>query len=220
MSISFANIKPEKIKQIKLAIISIVTSVLIGFGIAYFPKYICIIIALTFLCVFIFLATYKFEIALLFTLFMFPLIPQYFGVDLGHGLPIINMQRILFGMLILGWVLRKAMSRNRFSKAPLSKLILILFLIQAFSVFTAADKHVALLALLSYLFEYYLLFYMIFDVIRTKEQIRRVMVVIIVTAGIVGIIGLIEYISGHNFYSVIKPIRELSSAISIQERIL
>jgi len=222
--VSFIKIKPEKVEQIKVGIIFIIASVLIGYGSVHFVKYIYIIPVLIFVCLFALLTIYRFEIALFFTLFMFPLIPKYLGIDLStllvHGLPIINTQRILLGTLLLGWVLRKAMSRDRFSKTPLSKLILILFLVQAFSVFTAVDKRVALLHLFSYLFEYYLVFYMIFDVIRTKEQIKKTMVVIIVSAGIIGIIGLTEYISGHNFYSVVTPVRELmGSAINIQERL-
>lgn len=220
LSVSFIRIKPEKIEQIKVVVICIVASVSIGYGSVRFSESINIIAVLIFVCLFTFLVMYRFRIALFVTLFMFPLIPRYFGIDLGHGLPIVNIQRILLGILILGWVLRKAMSRDRFPKTPLSKLILILFLIQAFSVFIAVDKRVALLHLFSYLIEYYLVFYMIFDVIRTKEQIKKIMVVIIASAGIVGIIGLTEYISGHNFYSVLTPVREImSSAISIQERV-
>ncbi len=221
---SFMRIKPERIEHIKVAMIFIAVSVSIGYGSVYSFEYIYIIPVLIFICLFAFLAMYRFRIALFVTLFMFPLIPRYFGIDLntslGYGLPIINIQRILLGILILGWVLRKVMSRDRFSKTPLSKLILILFLVQAFSVFIAVDKSVALLRLFSYLIEYYLVFYMIFDVIRTREQIKKIMVVIIVSAGIIGIIGITEYISGHNLYSVIKPVRELmGSAVSIQERV-
>jgi hypothetical protein len=210
------SIKFEKIEQNKITIIAIVISVLIGLSSVYFSEYTWVLFLDS---LFILLAIFKFEIALCFTLFVFPLIPRYFGVDLGHGLPIINVQRILLGSIYLGWIFRKAISGGRFSKPPLCKLILILFLIQGLSIFRSADKHAALLSLFYYLFECYLLFYIIFDVIRTKEQIRKVIVVIIIAAGIVGIIGLTEYISGQNLYSSIKPVRELmSSAMNIQTR--
>ena len=132
MSTSFTNINPEKIQPITVTVISIAILVLIGYTTVYFPtKYLYIILGLIFICLFASLATFKFEIALFITLFMFPLVPRYLGVDLGSGLPIINVQRILLGTVYLVWIFRKSLTKEKIlPKTILDKPLLILVLIQ------------------------------------------------------------------------------------------
>jgi len=223
LSTSFIGVKPEKIKQIEVAVIFIVTSILIGYGSVYFSKYIYIIPILIFVCLVACLAIYKFEIALFLTLFMFPLIPRYLGIDLstllGYGLPIVNVQRVLLGIIYLVWIFRKTITKEKIlPKTILDKPILVLLLIQLCSVFVATNYlRVSFLKFLSLIFEGYLLFYIVVDTIRTKRQVKTVISVLIISLALVSVIGIVEYFLGHYVFSFVKPVRAvLQSAYGVQ----
>ncbi len=223
MSVSFISIKPERIEQIKVVIICIAVSVSIGYGSVRFPKSINMIPVLIFVSLFAFLAVYRFRIALFLTLFMFPLIPRYLGIDLstslGYGLPIINVQRVLLGIIYLVWIFRKTITKERIlPKTILDKPILVLLLIQLCSVFVATNYlQVSLLKFFSLILEGYLLFYIVVDTIRTKRQVKTVVSVLIISLALVSVIGIVEYFLGQYIFSFVKPVRAaLQSAYGVR----
>ena len=107
------------------------------------------------------------------TFFLFPIIPRYLGVDLGGGLPIINAQRILLANVYIVWLLKKLISgKPVFQKTAINKALFFLVVIQVLSVFNHPTIFLpSALKLLQLVTEQYLIFYLVGDIVRTKEQL-------------------------------------------------
>lgn len=152
------------------------------------------------------------------TFFLFPIIPRYLGVDLGGGLPIINAQRILLANVYIVWLLKKLISgKPVFQKTAINKALFFLVFIQVLSVFNHPTIFLpSALKLLQLVTEQYLIFYLVVDIVRTKEQLQRLVFTLVISMLVVSLIGIVEYYNGSYLFSFIKPVRqELQSAYDI-----
>jgi len=172
-------------------------------------------------CGFILLTVINFNLAIYLVIFIFPLLPRYFGIDLGGNLPVVNIHRILLGFIILFWILRKIINREKiFYNSILMTPILFLCLAQLFSSFFSPSFRSSMKIFFSFVFEQYLVYFLMFDFIRTKKQVNSVIGILIISGVVISIIGIIEYFTHYNIYSFFEPARaELSSAQLIQERL-
>lgn len=160
----------------------------------------------------------KFEYFFLTTFFFFPIIPRYLGVDLGGGLPIINAQRILLANTYIVWMFKKLISgKLPYQKTAINRAIFFLAFVQILSVFNHPTIFLpSALKILQLIMEQYLIFYLVVDIVRTKEQLQRLVFTLVISMLIVSLIGIVEYYSGNYFFSFIKPVREeLQSAYNV-----
>ncbi len=191
--------------------------ILVG-GILFLPSKIAWFILIGIL--FLFFVLLNFRVGLLFAVLLFLIIPRYLGFDLGRGMPIINVQRILLGVLYIVWFLNKSIKGEKFiTRTPLNFPILILFCIQGLATIFAYDIHSSVKNLGFYLFEHYLLYFMILDTFRTKEQVKKLINTVLASGVIICLLGVVEFITQYNVFSPIVPVREImSSARIIQMR--
>jgi O-antigen ligase len=158
--------------------------------------------------VFVILLLWKFEAAFLFTLFLFPFIPRYFGLDFG-GWMVLNPHRALLAGLFIVWILKKISTGERIvHKTPLNMVIALFLLFRLFSVLFSMDFNVSLFRFISESLMYFLVYFVAVDTFQTKEKIERAVRYLILAAGMVGILGFVEFLTRTNLYAGLNPARE------------
>jgi hypothetical protein len=137
------------------------------------------------------------EKVFLCAVFILPIIPNYFDIKLAGSLPFINLQKITLSLISIYWVSTKILRRKKVLVGPpIVRLLLIYAFLQALSLITTIYGKASLFAYIRYWLENYLIFFMVIDLIRSKEDIIRVFNTLILSAIVVSIIGLIHYITG------------------------
>ena len=163
----------------------------------------------------------KFESILMITIFLYPLIPQYVGLDL-WGMIVINLQRLLLAGLFLAWLFRKVIRREKmFHKTPLNLIIVVFLILRLISVIFSMDFRISLFNFISEVLTYFLFYFLVIDTFRINKQIKKVMNILIISGIFVSVLGIFEFLFKTNIYSYLNPVRENIglTAAQIQSRI-
>jgi len=191
-------------KHLLLLVIAIF-SIIIGALSALRPFWFIIVV---FFGLFLLLSIWKFELFLLFVIFIYPLIPQYIGFDF-RGLIVINPHRALIAGLFLAWILRKAFTGEKiFHKTPLNLAIIFFLSTRLISVIFSIDFLISLFRFISELVTFFMFYFLVIDTIHTNKQIKKVINILVYSGILVSILGIIEFLSKTNIFAYFDPARE------------
>jgi hypothetical protein len=135
----------------------------------------------------------------LFTVFIYDLIPSVAGYRISPDAPLLNLQKILIVLLLLGLLLfRSQLYKQRFDKS-ISVVLTILIVVRFLSVFNAVDFSTSFSFWLSSSFYWYFFYYATFKLVNKEDEIVRVVKAIVLSGFITAIFNLIEF--GTGFYA-------------------
>ncbi len=176
--------------------------------------------------IFVFVLLIKTEPADFFYFFLiiFPLIPAHSGINLGHSLPVLKFQRILYLMLILCWLSKKSVAniiRSAFS-FPLTKLIPLFFIIFGYSYISQNNLKGFLFKTGTFTIENFAMSLIVFDIFKNSDEknIKKVFLFLSLATIAPFIFGLVEHFFKFNPFIYLKPFhRQLSEVSQIQFRL-
>jgi putative inorganic carbon (hco3(-)) transporter len=119
--------------------------------------------------------------------------------NLGINIPIINTTlEILSILIIFVWLFNKLKNRQfKIKSTPLDILILIFVIWHFVSMFMSVENPIWALKYIFKLMGGIILFYLIVDTIKTKEQIKNIIFAMLFSGIIVSVIGIFERIAPH-----------------------
>jgi len=131
---------------------------------------------------------------------IYPLIPDSWGVDIAKWMPYLTAKRLCCIGLILVFLpqCKPAWDAPHIRKIALALSCLVG--IQVIAGFASSDPLGAVKQTFGEVAEMYLPFLMATHLFRTKEQLRRILTLVLVTMGIVAVLGIIEHAVDYNFY--------------------
>lgn len=183
-----------------IIIVSLITGVMSSLSPLFFTA--VVLIGFLFL-----LLIWKFEFMLMITIFLYPLIPQYIGLDLS-GMVVINFQRLLLAGLFFTWLFRKVIHKERmFHKTPLNLIIVVFLFLRLISVIFSMDFRISLFNFISEVFTYFFFYFLVIDTFRTKKQIKKVIYILIISGILISVLGIFEFLTKTNIYSFLNPVR-------------
>ncbi|MBI5077284.1 hypothetical protein HZB94_02800 [Candidatus Falkowbacteria bacterium] len=144
----------------------------------------------------------SFKYFLYFCIFAIPFLPQGTGFYFGHGVPTLDLPRILMILLIFSWLIKKAVHGECFHlyKGNITNFLLLLIIAQFISIF-AADKLIqSTVVWIGYLLYYYVIFFILSDQIKTDEEWRKIFKTITFLGVGMAIVAIIEFILQRGIY--------------------
>ncbi|MFA5119238.1 MAG: hypothetical protein WC695_10435 [Candidatus Omnitrophota bacterium] len=142
----------------------------------------------------------------LMLVFLYPLLPFHMGYDVLSGLvPVFRVHRILTVLLLLFWLFKSKSIKESIIAFPLNKIFLLMFVPISFASFFSFSPIASFFYLGSFTIEYFFFAVMIFDLTKEEGVANKLMIIIAISSIIAAIIGVLEYYSGINVYSYIKP---------------
>lgn len=158
-----------------------------------------------------------------FCLFVYPLLPRFWGIKLGGGIPVLHASRILSLIIILFLIRNKlfvSYYRDFFKADIFTKPIILIFISLLLTSFVSDNKPSTIFFLVSFIIETILLPVIIFSTYKTEEDIERLVSIIVYPAIILVIIGFIEYYAEYNIYSILGDYETEEFEISLRSEIL
>lgn len=151
------------------------------------------------------LAITNFKAILYLFIFLTPLFAEPLSLYLSPVIPLITFSRVMLVILTLGWLIRYSLGINReIQKPPLFGLILLftglLFMSAIFSINLPvsfkeffSERKIGIP----------IIYFLIFQTIKTEQEIKKVFYLFIAAMTLVSILGIIEFITGYNiFYQI------------------
>ena len=192
-------------KKYSLLLTAVILSIIIGILSSVKPFWLIIGLLIG---LFLLLAIWKFELLFLFIIFIYPLIPQYIGYDIG-GRIIINPHRTLMAGLFLVWIVTKVFTGDKmFHKTPLNWAIIFFLSTRLIAVIFSIDISVSLFRFVSEVVTFFIFYYIVIDTVKTKRQFYKIVNILIYSGVLVSILGIIEFLSKKNIYAYLDPARE------------
>lgn len=156
-------------------------------------------IGLTLSIVFVFILFKNLQAALLVSLFFLPLIPGVVELSIGT-LPVVTPQRVLLFLLLIFWLMKKVVTKKPFPRTPLDKFVLFLVIVESLTVIVSIDIGASLFRLIGDIIEYFGLYYIVVDIISTREDIRKVVTTLLLGSFVAGSFGVVEALTGVNVF--------------------
>ena len=187
-----------------LSIFFLIVAILAGFLVSHYPPDILVLGCLA-LTIFI-ISFVKIEWGLYLLIFSMLLSPELnisgtAGASLGRGITL-RFEDFLLVVIGLSWFAKNAVNKELglFLKTPLNKAILFYalacLLSTGFGIFAdRVDAKIGLLFVLKYI-EYFIIYFMIVNHVKDKDQIKRLIFCLFLTCFIVSIIGIIQIPGG------------------------
>lgn len=137
--------------------------------------------------------------ALMVYLFILPLIPGVVEVGIG-ALPVVTLQRVLLLCILITWLMKKASTRQPIPRTPLDRFIVFLVIAEGLAVIVSFNISASSFRLFGDIIEYFALYYIVVDMIRSKEDIRKVVTTLLLGSFVAGSFGAAEALTGVNFF--------------------
>jgi O-antigen ligase len=150
----------------------------------------------------------SFEKALLFIVFTLPIIPDFFGFIISDSLTIVNVQKCSLTIIGLVWIVNKLTRKEYiFQRDFTSIAIIILVFAQSLSLISSTDIRNSLGFYARILIEWYLIFFIVSDTVKTIPQIKRACTIIVASGVIIAVVAILRHISDiyvFNFLPVVS----------------
>ena len=147
------------------------------FGVSYFKKLLCSV------------------------LFLLPFLPDWAGLQISSGAPLLNASKVLLFIVVGLWVSKKLLSRESlFPRTPWAYAILILAGLQSLSLVISPHRQVSIIALIAYIGYYYLLYFCIYDSFRSIHEIRTLMLIVAIAGTLASAEAIYEAKTGYNLW--------------------
>jgi hypothetical protein len=151
--------------------------------------------------------------------FFYPILPEYFALDLGTNLPLLTVSRILLIILFVSCVfkgdkvLKKNKSLNIISIFNKNKNFLLYFILITISNIAHINENASLKNLILIILEQAMLLICLIKRVDLQNSLEKCLKCLVSGSLIMGIGGIIETVSGTNlFYSLSTASRELTMA--------
>lgn len=148
----------------------------------------------------------------------YPIMPEYFALDLGSSIPLLTMSRILIGILtVYAFVTKQLSSKIRIrlsgAEGKLTRYLILFFMVEvlvALPHFSASDS---LKEMILSLLEKGWVLYLLNQLINTEKKLHNCVKYMTIASVIVCLGGLMETVTGSNpFYMLATASRELTMA--------
>ncbi len=158
---------------------------------------------------------------ILFFVAFYPILPEYFAIEIGSGLPLLTASRFLILLLIVFVILFKrklCLIRNKLRKSGIFFAFCCYFVCRIIANgYYLLQLPDAINAEFTILFEQLLLVFLICQVVKNKNDVLDCVKTIVNTSGIIAIISIINVILGSNiFYNLNTVNRDILMAETIR----
>ena len=148
---------------------------------------------------------------LMYFVALYPVLPDYFGIELGAGLPLLKANRILLIFLFLAVLAYDKkidiFPRQKFVNSKLYVGLLIYFIFRIVSngyyVFSLSE---AINTEFTIIVEQFLLVVLLLQMIKNENEITQMIDVIVKVSGIIAIVSFINIAIGQNLFQYLKTI--------------
>ncbi|MDY6933323.1 MAG: O-antigen ligase family protein [Spirochaetota bacterium] len=142
---------------------------------------------------------------LTYFMFIYPLLPCLWGINIGGGIPVFRAQRIA-ALILIFYLYRRGLFRQVYTDFIKANIFTypIVFIIISFLItsFFSTNMKGTFFYLFYFVFEILILPVVVFTVFKTRKDIELLINIICLSAFILSIIGIYERITEYNFYSV------------------
>jgi|GEM_PF-6801582 len=149
-----------------------------------------------------FISLCKNKLALYIFMALYPILPEYFAINLGGDLPLLTVSRVLILVLLFSTLIRKKkikLSTEYFYKSKLLRYFIFYLICETIVFLAHYSNSTVLKDYLGVLLERGVLFIVLLNNLEGKEEIIKSIKVLAITAGVVSLFGCFEPFTGINF---------------------
>ena len=159
---------------------------------------------------------------LLYFVALYPVLPDYFGIELGVGLPLLKANRILLILLFIAVLIYyrnvDIFPKQRFINAKIYAGLLIYFSCRIIAnAYYVTNLSEAINAEFTIIVEQFLLLVLLIQFIRDESELQEIIDIIVKVSGIIALVCFINIAIGENLFYYLKTI-ERSVMMTSTER--
>lgn len=160
--------------------------------------------------------------AILLGILLYPMLPFHFGFDIGSGLPVLKLHRVLLLFLYIIWILDRGVNniKESLSNYPLRRVFVVVGVVLICICILNGGGSRAYNYTFSFLIESCFLSFVVFDYFRDETDQKKLLFIICCSGAIIAISAIFERMVAFNWYSIIPSYREqLDFALESQIRL-